>query len=120
MNQLARNLRWLIGIRLVVITSVVVPYFLLQLSERTSSPRFDFLYLLAGATYLASLIYIALLRLLKEHLLIQAYFQFVGDLLLITGLVWYFGGVSSPFSMLYLIVISVAALISPARCRWRR
>jgi two-component system sensor histidine kinase PilS (NtrC family) len=111
MTQLARNLRWLIGIRLVVITSVVVPYFLLQLSERTTAPRLDFLYLLAGFTYLASLIYIALLRLLDEQLMAQAYFQFVGDLLLITGLVWYFGGVASPFSMLYLIVISVAASI---------
>ena len=111
MNQLARNLRWLIGIRLVVITSVVVPYFLLQISERTAEPRLDFLYLLAGVTYLASLLYIALLRLLRGQLMAQAYFQFVGDLLLITGLVWYFGGVSSPFSMLYLIVISVAASI---------
>jgi two-component system sensor histidine kinase PilS (NtrC family) len=111
MNQLSRNLRWLIGIRLVVITSVVVPYFLLQLSERTTTPRFDFLYLLAGATYLASLVYIALLRLLDAQLMAQAYFQFVGDLLLITGLVWYFGGISSPFSMLYLIVIAVASSI---------
>ncbi len=40
----------------------------------------------------------------------QAYLQFVGDLLMITGLVYYFGGVASPFSMLYLIVISVAAV----------
>jgi two-component system sensor histidine kinase PilS (NtrC family) len=106
--HLARQLRWLIAIRLVVITSVVVPYSLLQISGR-GGPTYNFLYLLAGLTYLASLIYIALLRLLEAQLEAQAYSQFVGDLLIITGLVYYFGGISSPFSLLYLLVIAVAA-----------
>lgn len=111
MRDLASQLRWLIGIRLVVITSVVLPYFLLQLSSSASAPGYDFLYLLAGFTYLASLLYIVLLRALARRTAAQAYVQFIGDLLLITGLVYYFGGVSSPFSTLYLIVISVASAL---------
>ncbi len=110
-EPLARQLRWMIGIRLVVVTSVVLPYLLLQLSAATEAPSFDFLYLLAGVTYAVSLLYIALLRLLAGHWALQAYIQFLGDLLLITGLVYYFGGIASPFSILYLIVIIVASTL---------
>ena len=108
---LERQLRWMIGIRLVVITSVVLPYFLLQLASAEESREFSFLYLLAGLTYGASLIYIALLKLLHGRWRAQALIQFVGDLLLITGMVYYFGGVASPFSILYFIVIIVASAL---------
>ncbi|QQR73725.1 MAG: PAS domain S-box protein [Holophagales bacterium] len=107
---LARQLRWLIVVRLLVITSVAVPYFLLQLAAVPARPlTFDILFLLAGATYFASLVYAGLLRLLSRHLVLNAAIQFGGDLLLITGLVYAFGGITSPFSLLYLIDIAVAA-----------
>ena len=48
---------------------------------------------------------------LERHPEVQAYLQFLGDLLLITALVYWFGGSSSPFTMLYLVVISVAATL---------
>ena len=53
--ELARRLRWLIGIRLIVITSVLLPYFLLRLFaqaqvELGSPPRQDFLYAIGGRT----------------------------------------------------------------------
>ncbi|MEO8503886.1 MAG: ATP-binding protein [Acidobacteriota bacterium] len=140
-EALHRQLRWLIGIRLLVVASVVVPYALLQLYSgasfgtvpSASSPvpviqavpqppptvvdlgagrapgDSDFLYLIAGLTSLATLIYIVLLRKLHARPHVQAYVQFFGDLLLVTGLVYYFGGIASPFSMLYLITISVAS-----------
>ncbi len=108
---LERQLRWMIGIRLVVITSVVLPYFLLQLTSGEESREFSFLYLLAGLTYAASLLYIALLKLLEGRWRAQALIQFVGDLLLITGMVYFFGGVASPFSILYFIVIIVASAL---------
>jgi two-component system sensor histidine kinase PilS (NtrC family) len=65
--------------------------------------------LLGWSTFAATLLYIALLRLLRGRAAIQAYIQFFGDLVLITGLVYYLGGVASPFSLLYLIVIAVAS-----------
>ena len=109
--SVARQLKWIIGIRLVVVTSVLLPYFLLQLAAPTEFLGLDFLYGLAGFTYAASLLYIALLRLLKGRWALQAFIQFFGDLLLITGLVYYFGGIASPFSILYFIVIIVAAAL---------
>ncbi len=113
--QLARplpgQLRWLIGIRLVVITSVVLPFFFYQVTSPDQSPRFDFLYLLSGFTYAASLLYIGLLRWLANQPTLQAYVQFVGDLLLITGLVYNFGGIASPFSVFYFVVVIVAAAL---------
>lgn len=108
MNPIANQLKWLIAIRLVVITSVALPAFLFQLSN-PSGPTFGRLYLLAGVTYLLSLVYLGLLVFLNRHLTLQAYFQFIGDLLMVTALIRESGGVSSPFSLLYLIVISVAA-----------
>ncbi len=134
-SPLARQLQWLIAIRLVVVTSVVLPYFLLQIAPRersgiegtvqsapdqavievpsASEPRVDtrLLYLIAGLTYLASLIYTVLLRLFAGHDRLQAYIQFFGDLLLVTLLVYFFGGIESPFSILYLLVIAVATTL---------
>ena len=109
--SLARQLRWIIGIRLVIVTSVLLPYFLLQLAAPDQELGLDFLYGLAGLTYAASLFYIGLLRLLPGRWGLQAFVQFFGDLLLITGLVFYFGGIASPFSILYFIVIIVASAL---------
>ena len=110
-ERLPRYLRWLIAIRIVVITSFVLPYLLSQLASPTALPTFDFLFLLAGFTYVVSLGYIALLRLLRGRPVAQAYIQFGGDLAVVTGLVYYFGGIGSPFSLFYLVVIMAAAAI---------
>jgi len=109
--RLLRSLSWLIAIRLVVITSVVLPYLLVQLATPTGLPTFDLLFLLAGLTYAASLLYIALLRVLRARPVVHAFIQFSGDLVLVTGLVYFFGGVGSPFSLFYLVVIMVAAVM---------
>jgi two-component system sensor histidine kinase PilS (NtrC family) len=109
---LQRQLKSLVAIRLVVVTSVFLLYFLISLLPDGTSgvlaPRVIFL--LLGLAYGFSLGYIALLG-LDRHPELQAYMQFVGDLLLITALVYWFGGISSPFTMLYLVVISVAATL---------
>ena len=59
----------------------------LQLTAPDQELGLDFLYGLAGLTYAASLLYIGLLRLLRGRWGLQAFIQFFGDLLLITGLV---------------------------------
>lgn len=138
MPHLARHLQWLIAIRLVVVTSVVVPYFLLANlapgqpvlvpagAEPAAAPRAlapsaetgvaaqlvgGTVYRVAGLAYLASLLYLALLRWLPRRPKLQAYVQFVGDLLLITALVFLTGGIGSPFSIFYLVVIAVASTL---------
>jgi two-component system sensor histidine kinase PilS (NtrC family) len=143
MPSLAKQLHWLIAIRLVVITSVVLPYFLVQIAphgglgiEQTappavvtpgtppssavpveSGPAVDtrLLYLIAGLTYLVSLIYIVLLRVVRGRYRMHAYVQFFGDLALVTLLVYFFGGIESPFSILYLVVIAVATTLLKER-----
>jgi len=153
MSPLARQLRWLIAVRLVVITSILLPYFLLNLrstpaegagespaqtppalhgpggspaagvpaivvdGDQAAAPGIApaALYTLAGLTYLASLIYLGLLRLLAGRHVVQAYVQFGGDLLLITALVFATGGITSPFSIFYLVVIAVASTLLQRR-----
>jgi len=132
MTPLARQLRWYIAIRVVAIVSVLLPFGLLQLwianpqptepgfvgpppptsplaAEQVLSP--SVVWLLGGATFGATLLYIALTRVLRRHPTAQAYIQFFGDLVLITGLVYFLGGATSPFSLLYLIVIAVASTL---------
>ncbi|HKH48290.1 MAG TPA: ATP-binding protein [Thermoanaerobaculia bacterium] len=66
---------------------------------------------LLGFTCGATLLYIALLRFLRNRPEVQAYIQFFGDLILVTGMVYYLGGIESPFSLLYLVVIAVASTL---------
>jgi two-component system sensor histidine kinase PilS (NtrC family) len=66
---------------------------------------------LGASTFVATLLYIALLRLLRDRPKVLAYIQFAGDLALITAMVYYIGGIESPFSLLYLIVIAVASTL---------
>jgi two-component system sensor histidine kinase PilS (NtrC family) len=106
---LPRRLQWLIAVRLAAVTSFAVAAFLLDLARPAESPEADFLYGLVGAVYLATLGYVALLRLLPRRPRLQATLQIAGDLLFTTGLVYYFGGVASPASVLYFLVVILAA-----------
>jgi two-component system sensor histidine kinase PilS (NtrC family) len=111
--RLQTHLRWMIGVRLVVITSLALPYMLIQLSGNLNTPDFDFLYVFAALAYAASAAYIFLLRFGVPPIL-QARAQFAGDLLLVTSLVYYFGSASA-FSILYLAVIMTAAALLGTR-----
>jgi two-component system, NtrC family, sensor histidine kinase PilS len=110
---LRRYLQWLMAIRLLVVSTALLLYFLLTLLPREPLAGIDggFLYLVGGLTFAASLVYLTLLSLAPRHLVAQAYLQFGGDLLIISALVLYFGGIASPFTILYLVVISVAAVL---------
>ncbi len=112
LGLLRRQLKWLTAIRMVAVTTVFLLYFLLALLPREPAlfiaPRLVFI--LLGLAYGFSLIFLGL-QVVGTQPEAQAYIQFVGDLLLITALVYWFGGSASPFSMLYLIVISVAAAL---------
>jgi two-component system sensor histidine kinase PilS (NtrC family) len=113
MPALERSLRWYIAVRLVAVTSVLLPFFLLQLARPDAFPAAatHYVVLMAGVTFGATLVYIGALRLLRRYPFAQAYLQFAGDLLLITVMVYYLGGVASPFSLLYLVVIAVASTL---------
>lgn len=143
MSTLARQLRWMIGIRLLVITSILVPYALVHLTgapaevavqpagsgetrpaaevaaggalpapaPAASVLSWPVFLRLAGFVYLASLLYLALHLLLPRRNTLQGYVQFAGDLVLITVLVYSTGGLASPFSIFFLVVIAVASTL---------
>jgi two-component system sensor histidine kinase PilS (NtrC family) len=110
-----QKLRWLIAIRLVVITSVAVIHLLRGLSPDPGFQYEPFLYALTGLTYTLCLVYLVLLRWLRHRPAIHGAIQLVGDLSIVTGLVYYFGGVASSFSTLYLVVITAAATLLSRR-----
>ncbi len=110
-GSLRRSLGWLIAIRLVVITSAMVPIVLLNLAakEPVGEPRFMLRW--AAAAYAANFVYLVLLQLRHPSPRVQAYLQFFGDLVLITSLIEFFGAASGPWSILYLVVITVASVM---------
>jgi two-component system, NtrC family, sensor histidine kinase PilS len=110
-DRLERQLLWMIGIRLVIISSVLLPAFLLDLGASLGGLAFAAVLSVAGLTYAASLAYLIAWLRAKRWLVAQAYAQFAGDLLLVTYLMREAGGASSPFSILYLVVISVATAL---------
>ncbi len=109
---LYRQLRWIVALRMLTITSIVLAYFLYQLTASADGFGYDTVYTAAGIGYVACLLYLVLLGARRPRAETQAYVQFVGDLFLITGLVYhFFDGTSSPFSILYLVVITLASVI---------
>src|SRR4029079_7840358 len=73
----------------------------------------QFLVRIGGLTCLLTLLHNALFQLFKgtRHEPLLAYLQFAGDLLLITLLIHNSGDIASPFSLLFLIVIALAATL---------
>src|SRR5262245_14615919 len=95
--------------RVVVITTVLISTFIIELIFHPTVPLKPF-YQLGGVTYLLTLCYALLHRRLKgSALFVPA--QLVGDLLVVTGLVYVTGGPESPFSFLYLILIITASIL---------
>ncbi|HMB54601.1 MAG TPA: ATP-binding protein [Thermoanaerobaculia bacterium] len=68
-------------------------------------------YQMVGFGYVASLLYLMMMRWWRRRPRVQAHVQFVGDLLLVTALVYFTGGISSPFTLFYLVIIAVAAMM---------
>jgi two-component system sensor histidine kinase PilS (NtrC family) len=102
-----RALRWLLGMRLVVISTLFLGILLIQVNTHLILPLRTF-YGLILLSYGLSLVYLVLhVRRLSARL--QAATQLTGDLAVVTGFVYATGGVYSPFSFLYLTVIVLAA-----------
>lgn len=107
-----KTLRWLIGVRLIVISTLFVGILLIQVNTQLILPLKSF-YGLILLAYGLSLLYLILqVRNISSNT--QTAIQLFGDLVIVTGFVYVTGGVFSPFSFLYLTVIVVAAAMVPA------
>lgn len=110
MENLRIRLYWLMGFRVVVVTLLLGLSAVLQIGK--SQPVFTF-YPLIACTYVITILYAFALRyLISTSLLPQfAYLQVGIDLLLETYLVAKTGGIESPFSVFYIITVTLANLI---------
>ncbi len=99
--------------RLVVLTSLLVSAFIIQLSSPETQANPPFYYLVLGA-YGFSALFFALYA-GGRGLVAQAYAQVVFDLLLITAFVYISGGIASSMYFLYLFPIIAAGLVISGR-----
>ncbi len=117
LDGLARQLRWLLIARSILLACTAVLALLVLLSNRDGPSPSAIVSLLqvAVAGLVASGVYLAIGASGRVSLAIQAYLHLAGDLLLVTALVYSTGGALSSFSMLYLLVIAAAATILKRR-----
>jgi len=102
-------LRWLLGIRLVVISTLFLGILIIQVNTQLLLQLEQFYWLIL-VSYGLSLGYLVLhLKGLSTRL--QAVVQLLGDIGVVTGFVYFTGGLYSPFSFLYLTVIMLAAIL---------
>ena len=109
-ETLAIRLRGLIAARLVAVTSALLPVLILDITLENGVPGRNFLAGWASSAYLVSLLYAVLLLRRRPHVRWQAYIQCLGDLVLITALIRFYGAFANPLSILYLVVITVASV----------
>src|SRR5438876_3665963 len=101
--------RMLIAVRVVVITTLLMAALIIQYTVRELLP-INYLYTTAGVTYALTLLYIGAAQLIASRKLNLAV-QTAGDLLVETLLVYFTGGLDSPFSFLYLVSIITASML---------
>lgn len=109
MANLSSDVRTLIAVRVVVITSLLLAVLLIQYTANNILP-INYLYLTAGLTYALTLVYIMVGKLVASRK-VNLYIQTAGDLVVETVLVYFTGGLDSPFSFLYLVSIINASML---------
>jgi two-component system sensor histidine kinase PilS (NtrC family) len=106
---LSSDTRMLIAVRVVVVTTLLLAALIIQYTVGEVLP-INYLYIAAGATYVLTLIYIALGVTIASRGL-NVMIQIAGDLAVETLLVYFTGGLDSPFSFLYLVSIITASML---------
>ena len=97
------------GLRLVVISTLFLGILLIQVNSEKILPLRNFYGLILFSFGLSLLYLILFARKLSPRL--QSWIQLTGDIAVVTGFVYFTGGLYSPFSFLYLTVIAVAAML---------
>ena len=111
-----RYVLWLIFLRLVIVTSLVVSAFIIQSITPVFLPLTPFYYLILFF-YLLSFIYF-ILYLWGKYYSTQVYLQIFLDLLMITALVYISGGLKGSFYFLYIFEIIAASIVLSKRASY--
>ncbi|HEX7828222.1 MAG TPA: ATP-binding protein [Thermoanaerobaculia bacterium] len=106
---MSTDTRMLIAVRVVVVTTLLLASLIIQYTVREVLPL-NYLYSTAGVTYALTLFYIALAFAVPSRN-VNLMIQIGGDLLVETLLVYFTGGLDSPFSFLYLVSIITASML---------
>lgn len=106
---MSSDTRMLIAVRVVIVTTLLLAALIIQYTAERILP-IDYLYSAAGVTYILTLVYIALAHTVASRTVNLAV-QTAGDLLVETLLVYFTGGLDSPFSFLYLVSIITASTL---------
>ena len=101
---------WLMFLRVVVVTALMGSAVVTEVIRRPRGPG-DPLYFLIALTYLLTLVYSLAWPFTAHYRKQLAYVQILGDVLIITGIVYYTGGTESNFSSLYFFSIVAASII---------
>jgi len=108
-----RLARWLLGIRLLAIGAVIVTALILQSLSEELLPLQP-LFVVAGWGFALSLLWIAL-WLAGLDRTVHGLLQLLGDVLLLTAVVYFTGGAWSPFAFLLLAPVMLASLMFGVR-----
>ncbi len=111
--DLEARLKRLMGFRVVMVTTLLlIAAYVEVVSETllTANP----LYFVIGATYALTVMHVIALRLMPS-LLVLSHAQLLGDLLIVTALVYVTGGVRTGFLLLYPLSILSATMLVPRR-----
>ena len=100
---------WLVGLRLVAVSALLIGALLVQSVTEEMLPISP-LVQVAGLTYVLSLVWIVL-WMLRVPPRTHGALQLTGDIAIITTLVYLTGGLWSPFPFLLLITVGIAALM---------
>jgi two-component system sensor histidine kinase PilS (NtrC family) len=101
-------LRGFVGLRVIVVTTLLLSALLIQLTFSISLPLSP-IYYLAAFAYTLSIVAIVLLDRIPPEA--NAALQILGDLAIITGLVYVSGGPDSGFTFLYLASVTAGAVL---------
>jgi two-component system sensor histidine kinase PilS (NtrC family) len=107
--ELERQLRWLMILRVVTVTTLLISAFAIELTLKPGQSLRP-LFVLAAVIYGMVLLYAVLDRWVKGTPGFTL-LQLVGDALVVTAFVRITGGLDSPMSFLYLLPIAVASLL---------
>ena len=116
MNE-KRRLGWFILIRVAVVSLFLISTIILNAkgSESINGVELTGFYKLIIATYLFSIVSLVFLKLSKRFSRPLTYAQIIWDLLLVTLLLLFTGGINSPYSFLYMLSIINASVLLARR-----
>ena len=109
MVSMNSDARMLVAIRVIVVTTLLLVTLIIQYTVEVVLP-INYLYLTAAIAYFLTLVYILLGKFVPSRKF-NLMTQIVGDLGVVTLLVYFTGGLDSPFSFLYLVSIITASML---------